>query len=137
MSPSGSASSPRLQADNRKHDNLRHVRVHSRQSAANEVQIPLNASSRSVMISSASSIPTEMRTMPSVMPIRFLPFSPSAACVIVAGCEISVSTPPSDSPNEHTLTFLSIFLALESDPVSKVIMEPKPVICLLANSCCG
>ena len=53
-----------------------------------------------------SSIPTEMRTMPSVIPIAFRPFSPSAACVMVAGCEISVSTPPNDSAREQTRNFL-------------------------------
>ena len=48
---------------------------------------------------------------------------------MVAGCEISVSTPPSDSASEQTRTFLSILLAFESEPVSNEIMEPKPVIC--------
>ena len=65
------------------------------------------------------------------------PFSPSAAWVMVAGCEIRVSTPPRDSASEHTRTFFNILLALERDPVSKVIIEPKPVICCCARSCCG
>src|SRR5207245_2844062 len=34
-------------------------------------------------------------------------------------------------------TFLSIFLAFESDPVSNVIIEPKPDICCCASSYCG
>ena len=75
--------------------------------------------------------------MPSVMPIALRPFSPSAACVMVAGCEISVSTPPSDSPNEHTRNFFSIRLAFFSDPVSNVIIDPNPLICRFASSCCG
>ena len=84
-----------------------------------------------------SSMPTEMRTMPSVMPIALRPFAPKPACVIVAGCEIKVSTPPSDSPREHTRSFFSILLAFFRDPVSNVIIEPKPLICLFASACCG
>ncbi len=88
-------------------------------------------------MSSTFSMPTEMRTMPSVIPIFLLPFSPKAPWVMVAGCEIKVSTPPSDSPSEHTRTFFSIFFALESEPVSNVIIAPKPDICRRANSCWG
>src|ERR1035441_2412929 len=60
-----------------------------------------------------------------------------AACVMLAGCEISVSTPPSDSPMVQTRTRFSSRLALPSEPVSNVIMEPKPDICRHANSYCG
>src|SRR5947209_14465027 len=99
--------------------------------------IAASALSRSAMMSSTSSMPTEIRTRPSVIPIALRPFSPSAACVIVAGCEINVSTPPSDSPSEQTRTRFSSFLALPSEPVSKVIMEPNPDICRCASSCWG
>src|SRR6266403_950909 len=64
-------------------------------------------------------MPTEIRTMPSVMPILRRPSSPTAACVIVAGCEIRVSTPPRDSANEHTRTLRSILLAFASDQRSE------------------
>ena len=47
-------------------------------------------------------------------PDFFRPFSPSAACVMVAGCEISVSTPPRDSASEHTRTFFSILFAFQT-----------------------
>jgi hypothetical protein len=84
-----------------------------------------------------SSMPTEMRTMPSVMPIALRPFAPSPAWVIVAGCEIRVSTPPKDYASEQIRSFFSILLAFFSDPVSNVIIDPKPLICRFASSCSG
>ena len=89
------------------------------------------------MMSAASSIPTEMRTIPSVKPISLRPPSPRAAWVIVAGCEIRDSTPPNYSPSEQTRTLRNIFLALLSEPVSKVIIDPKPFIWRLARACWG
>ena len=41
-----------------------------------------------------SSMPTEIRTRPSVMPMAARRSAGTEACVIVAGCEMSVSTPP-------------------------------------------
>ena len=66
-----------------------------------------------------------------------LPLLPRAAWVMVAGCEIRVSTPPSDSPSEHTRTRFNRRAALARDPVSKVIIEPNPDICRLASWCWG
>src|ERR1035438_1119568 len=57
-------------------------------------------------MSSTSSIPTEIRTRPSVMPMALRPFAPSAAWVMVAGCEMSVSTGPRPPPGEGMLRMI-------------------------------
>ena len=48
-----------------------------------------------------SSIPTEIRTRPSVMPMAARRSGGTEAWVIVAGCEISVSTPPEAFGERH------------------------------------
>ena len=51
-----------------------------------------------------SSIPAEIRTRPSVMPIAARRSGGTDACVIVAGCEMSVSTPPRLSASDISWT---------------------------------
>ena len=61
--------------------------------------------------------------MPSVNPIALRPFSPIAACVIVAGCEISVSTPPSDSPIVHRRGLPELEVDGLRDDDARVLLE--------------
>ena len=82
-------------------------------------------------------MPTEIRTRPSVIPSLSRVSTGTDACVIVAGCEMSDSTPPRLSPKVHSFTPSKTFLAFSSEPVSNDTMPPKPVWCLFANSCYG
>ena len=50
------------------------------------------------------------------------------ACVIVAGCEMSVSTPPRLSASASRWTLFNNRLAAASDPSSKASIPPKPRI---------
>src|SRR6266545_2193593 len=63
-----------------------------------------SACSRSAIRSATSSMPTEIRTSPAVTPRRLRSASGIEECVIVAGCEIRVSTPPRLSPREQSRT---------------------------------
>src|SRR5450759_2847326 len=76
------------------------------------------------MRSSMSSMPTEIRTRPGVMPSRLRVSSGTDPCVIEIGCEINVSTPPSDSASEQSFTRSRNFLAFSYDPSSNEIIEP-------------
>ncbi len=75
---------------------------------------------------------------PSVMP-SFSRFSfGTEAWVMIAGCSMSDSTPPSDSAQAKIFTVLRKRRAASSPPLmSKVIMPPKPFICFFASACCG
>jgi hypothetical protein len=57
--------------------------------------------------------------------------------VIVAGCEMSVSTPPRLSASDIRRTDLRTRFAASSDPVSNASIPPKPLICRHASSYCG
>ena len=60
-------------------------------------------------------MPTDMRTNPSVMPRRFRSCEcGTEACVIVAGCEIRVSTPPRLSPSEQSDAFQKPLRVIET-----------------------
>ena len=61
-------------------------------------------------------------------------FSGTDAWVIVAGCEISDSTPPRLSASEWSLTPFSMRRAASSEPSSNASMPPKPRICFFASS---
>ena len=93
-----------------------------------------NAWSRSAIRSSTSSIPTEMRTRPSVIPILLRCSAGTEAWVMLAGCEISVSTPPKLSAIEQRWTRSRNRLAAAREPRSKAIMAPNPDICCFASS---
>ncbi len=87
------------------------------------------------MMSSTSSMPTDRRTKPSVMPTRSRTSTGMEACVINAGSEIRVSTPPRLSASEQSLTLLRKRRAASSEPRSKASMAPGPRCCLRAMSC--
>jgi len=61
------------------------MRVHPWKPWPGTFHIAFSAPSRSSRMSSTSSMPTEIRTMPSLMPIALRPFAPNPACVMVAG----------------------------------------------------
>src|ERR1043166_612989 len=82
----------------------------------------LSACFRSAMMSSTSSSPTEILTRPSETPIRCRSSGGMEACVMVAGCEMSVSTPPRLSANAQSFTRLRNFFALERLPRSNEII---------------
>src|SRR5205807_1040902 len=56
-----------------------------------------NEPSRSACRSARSSMPTDSRMKPSTMPSAARRSAGTLACVMIAGCSISDSTPPSDS----------------------------------------
>ena len=87
--------------------------------------------------SSTSSMPAEMRTRPSVMPMAARRSGGTEACVIVAGCEIRLSTPPRLSASASRRTRLRKRRACSSDPSSNDSIPPKPAICRAASACCG
>ena len=82
-------------------------------------------------------MPTEMRTKPSVIPSFARCSGGTEACVMVAGCEIKVSTPPRLSANEQSFTRPRKRFAFSNDPTSNEIIAPNPDICFLAISCPG
>ena len=59
------------------------------------------------------------------------------ACVIVAGWEIKVSTPPRLSASAISRTLFSSRPAASSDPSSNASIPPNPRICRAASACCG
>jgi NAD(P) transhydrogenase subunit beta len=85
------------------------VRERDPQGAAGEGGSVASAASRSASRSSRSSIPTEMRMRSGVIPIRSSASGGTEACVMVTGCSISDSTPPSDSATVKRWTFSSIW----------------------------
>src|ERR1700733_9627939 len=94
---------------------------------------------KSSIKSSASSMPTLKRINESTTPV----FSRSSlgidACVMLAGCPQSDSTPPNDSANENILNLESTLCAASSLSSFNVndIIPPKPFICFLATSWLG
>ena len=58
------------------------------------------------------------------------------ACVIVAGWQIKLSTPPRLSAKVQTFTASKTVRAASSDPTSNDTMLPKPFCCRFASSCC-
>ena len=76
-----------------------------------------------------SSMPAEMRTRPSVMPMAARRSGGTDAWVIVAGWEMRLSTPPRLSASASSRTLLSSRRAASSDPRSNESMPPKPFIC--------
>ena len=75
--------------------------------------------------------------MPSVMPIAARRSGGTDACVIVAGCEISVSTPPRLSASACSRTAFSSRRARSERPSSNASIPPNPRIWRFASSCCG
>ena len=74
-----------------------------------------------------SSMPTEIRTRPSVMPSSARCSAGTEAWVIDAGCEIRVSTPPRLSASDITSTAVEESLGRGvARRASKVISAPKP-----------
>src|ERR1035437_5892007 len=96
-----------------------------------------SACSRSSIRSSLSSIPIDKRTLPSLMPINTRSSAETDPCVVVAECDASDSTPPSDSAFRKILIAPRKRAAASREPRSQLIMEPKPFCCFTARSCCG
>ena len=93
---------------------------------------------RSAMMSSASSRPTDMRIMPSVMPAASRTSRGIIVCVMAAACSTSVSVSPSDTASEQSLRWLMKRLPASRPPrTSKVIMPPPPRIWRRAISYCA
>jgi hypothetical protein len=60
------------------------------------------------------------------------------AWVMIAGCSMRLSTPPSDSAQAKIFTALRNFRAAGNPPwISKVSIPPKPFICFRASACWG
>src|SRR5205085_5752615 len=81
-----------------------------------------SACARSSFRSSMSSMPAEMRTRPSVMPMAARRSAGTEACVMVAGWEMSVSTPPRLSASACSRTLFNSRRAASSDPTSNASM---------------
>ena len=85
-----------------------------------------------------SSMPAEMRTRPSVMPIAARRSAGTDACVIVAGWEMSVSTPPRLSASAISRTlFRSAPRGVERCRGRTRACRRSPRIWRCASSCCG
>src|SRR5262249_365978 len=91
----------------------------------------------SSMRSCGSSIPAEMRTMLSVRPMAWRRSGGTDACVMEAGWQMSVSTPPRLSASAISSTRLQTSRAASNVPTSNESMPPKPRICRVASACCG
>jgi hypothetical protein len=59
------------------------------------------------------------------------------ACVISAGCEMRLSTPPRLSAREKMRTDSETIRAASREPRSNVIIPPNPDICRLARAWWG
>ena len=70
-------------------------------------------------------------------PIERRTSSLTEPCVVVAECEASDSTPPSDSALMNILMAFRNRSASARDLSSKLIIEPKPFCCFMARSYCG
>src|SRR5580692_10675461 len=81
-------------------------------------------------------MPMERRMRPSVMPISSRSCAETEPCVVVAECDASDSTPPNDSALRKILMAPRKRAAFSREPMSKLIMEPKPFCCLTARSYC-
>src|SRR5471032_914828 len=97
-----------------------------------------SACSRSSMMSCTSSRPTEIRTVPSLMPSLARSSAPMRMCVVVAGWVTMLL----ESPRLLAMsTIPSLFSAAKHAALppftSKVTTPPKADICLAANACCG
>src|SRR2546429_4424545 len=87
---------------------------------------------RSSCRSCGSSSPTEKRTKPSVIPCAWRCSLGTLACVIVAGCSMSDSTPPRLSARMMTSSFRRRSATLAESRSSKLSMPPNPRICFFA-----
>src|SRR5262249_20850300 len=136
-----------LREDDREQD-----RVHPRPVVADELEQVLvevedeideahqtasSARPRSSSRSSISSMPAEMRTRPSVIPISWRRSAGTEEWVIDAGCEMSVSTPPRLSASACSFTVFRSRRAASSEPRSNASMPPNPRIWRFARSYCG
>jgi DNA invertase Pin-like site-specific DNA recombinase len=84
--------------------------------------------------SSMSSIPTDNLIKESSIPSFFRCSAGTEACVMIAGCSIKDSTPPSDSAKAKTFTDSKNLRDAFNPPlIKKVIIPPKPCICEVAN----
>ena len=86
-------------------------------------------------------MPTDRRTKPTSKPSAFRRSGGIDACVMIAGCSASDSTPPSDSAQVNTRNADRNFRARASAPLplrnAKLTMPPKPDIWRRASACCG
>jgi hypothetical protein len=83
-------------------------------------------------------VPADRRMNPSEMPSAARVSGGTEAWVMIAGCSMRLSTPPSDSAQANTFTAFRNFRAAGRPPwISKVSMPPKPFICFRASACCG
>ena len=80
-------------------------------------------------------MPTENRTTPSVIPTCSRTAFGTPACVIVAGWQTRLSTPPRLSASVNNSSFRQN--ASASPSMANVIMPEPPAIWRLASACCG
>src|SRR5574341_84691 len=94
--------------------------------------------SKSAIISSTSSNPTDNRTSPSVTPCDKRASRESTTCDVEAGCEINVRASPKLVASAHNFTeFIKRAPAWTPPFKSNQTIPPKPFICLFASACCG
>src|SRR5690606_3623335 len=98
----------------------------------------VSAASRSAIISSGFSSPTESRTSPSVIPAATRCSFGTSPCVIEAGCVISVSAEPRFSASEQSRTEFITSFAASNPPRTSNAISPPPADCWrFASSNCG
>src|SRR5215469_84975 len=98
----------------------------------------ISACSRSLMMSAGSSSPTESRIRPSGMPSAARVGGGISACVMLAGCVISVSAAPRFSASAQSLTDFINSNAAGVPPVTSNDNIPPCARCRRrANSYCG
>src|SRR5690606_13522456 len=100
-------------------------------------QTSSSACARSSIRSSPSSIPTEMRTSPSGMPIASLSAVATEKWDVLPGCEIRLSTPPMDGPIPKRRVRSTTIRAAASSASSKDSSPPKPVMVRTARAWSG
>src|SRR5690349_10324561 len=116
-----------------------HTATASRLSAfahtANSAATQSSAYVRSRIKSSADSIPTERRTSESLIPAAARAAASIDACVIVAGCAIKLSTPPSDSARvKYSSADVRRSTPATPPVTSKLTIAPNPRCCVVAIS---
>ncbi len=83
-------------------------------------------------------MPTDTRMNPSSMPSEARVSGGTLAWVMMAGCSMRLSTPPSDSASAKIRSEDRKARAAGRPPrMTKVSMPPKPLIWRRASACCG
>src|SRR5262249_111153 len=92
----------------------------------------------SAMTASPSPRPTEMRTVPSLMPSLARSSAPIRIWVVVAGCVTMLLASPRLLEMSTSFSRFSVSKAAHLPALrSKVTTPPAPDICAMASLCCG